>query len=414
MLHGLQEAKNTRVIYVDMNAFFASIEQQRYPNLRNRPMAVTSYIAPSATIIASSYEAKALGITTGVRVREALMIYPDLKIVETDAPIYHAMHKQFLLIIREIFGPEVHARSIDEAALYLAPNWQNSEKAWELVHQIKQAFYDQLGECIRCSIGIAPNILLAKLATDLQKPNGLVEITLENTAAILEKLELTDLPGIAEKSAANLNRHAIYTPLDLYQTSAVRLKSLFGIWGQYWWWRLHGYEPDGASGPQKTMSHEHVLARWTDKRSQLANTINKMTDRILHRLRKNRLTCRSLSLRLSFKDIPSAQFDHYFDAPTDSHSAILSCINQTLEQLPLFLPSAVRKITITFNQLSSKALGLQLDLFTERIRHEKISSAIFTIRSRHGFEALQLGNTIRIDRQTAKEQPGFGKIRDQF
>jgi DNA polymerase-4 len=190
-------------------------------------------------------------------------------------------------------------RSVDEAAITLPPSQQDSLHAHFLAAQVKELVREKLGVAIRYSIGIAPNSLLAKLATDLQKPNGPVEITLESTPALLETLPLTALPGIAHANAGHLALNGITNPREFYDTPADTLRSIFGIWGQYWWWRLHGYEADGNQNAQRTISHEHVLTHWLHRRSEGEAILSTMAERLIHRLRRNGFSCQSLSVSIS-------------------------------------------------------------------------------------------------------------------
>lgn len=413
MQNGLTVAQNARVLYVDLNAFFASIEQQYHPELRGLPVAVVSHNKPSGTILASSYEAKRHGVTTGTKLRDARLKIPHLQVRETDASLYRSVHMRFRQTLEKLFGPEVQMRSIDEAAIFLAPNWQGSTLCHQAAQEIKQALHNQVGSEIHCSIGIAPNAFLAKLATELQKPDGLVEITLENTSRLLAPLSLTDLPGIAQAMANRLIAQGVTTPLELYNTPTSKLRNLFGIWGQYWWWRLHGYEPDpGTSGPPKSLSHEHVLHHWFTKREEGWPILAKMSDRLIHRLRHNQQQCKGVGLSLSLVGLPRFTKEIHFDATSNSYSSLLAAIRLIYEEIPPTLPVPVRKITIWFTGLQSSQPGWQESLFTSRLSQERASQAIEKIRKRHGFEAVRLGSSLVVARTIAKEQPGFGKIRD--
>lgn len=415
MYRGLRETRNARVLYLDMNSFFTSVEQQLHPELRGLPIAVVSHYGPKGTVLAASYEAKIFGIKTGTRLREAFQYCPDLWCVPTTPGAYTEIHHRFMAILRDIFGPEVQARSIDEAAMYMAPNWQNSEWAWELSHKIKAAFKEKLGDYIRCSIGIAPNSLLAKLATDLQKPNGLVEITLATTPEILGGLDLQDLPGIAEGNSNLLIRHSITTPLALYEQSAVELYRLFGIWGQQWYWRLHGYEIDSSyfQTRYKTMSHQHVLKEWLYSVEAAGPVISRMTDRLIHRLRKNGFQCRSVSLYLNLKGAAGLFAEQKFDAPVGSHFQLLRSVENLAASFPKDLAGPIRVVYITFSDLVEEASGLQLDLFEDLERAVGISEALLEIRQRFGSQAIQLGNVVRLRPEIAKEELGFGRLKDR-
>jgi DNA polymerase-4 len=411
--HALDTPHNARVLYVDMNGFFASIEQQDHPALQGKPVAVVSHQHPRATVLASSYEAKALGITTGTRMMEAREKCPGITCLDPRPHRYKEVHRQIMEILENICGPEVQPRSIDEAAVFLSPNWQSSEVALEVAQKIKTAFKATLGPMIRGSIGIAPNSLLAKLATDLQKPDGLVEITLENTWKILEPLPLTALPGIAEKMARRLEKRKIFTPQDLYATPASQLKSWFGIWGQYWWWRLHGYECDDDSrNGLKSMSHEHVLSQWLHTRAELEAVVMKMSDRLLYRLHRNHYQCRSAFLIVKLAGAPSFLTDRSFDAPLNSYPVLLETFRNMLESVPAVLPYPVRKVCIGFHGLTSEEQGLQLELYENETSPKNIAPMLLAIRSQFGYEAIQPASALSLKRDVAKEQLGFGRIRD--
>lgn len=413
MYRGLSEVQNARVVYLDMNAFFASIAQQHHPELRGKPVAAVSHIGPAGTVLASSYEAKAFGVKTGMRVKEALPLCPRLICRETEPGLYRSTHAHFMEIIRDVFGPEALARSIDEAALFLPPNWYGSEKAHELAQTIKRRFRQELGEYILCSIGIAPNSLLAKLATDLQKPDGLVEITLENTPEILANLPITALPGIAERAAANLRRWGIDTPLQLYATPATVLRQRFGIWGQYWWWRLHGYEVDSHSGPLKSMGHQHALKHWVHDRTELTNVLYRMADRLIHRLRRNEFQCQQAYIYVGLKGAPGFLRDQHFDIPTQSYARLLATFVRLFEELPAQTEAPMRRLSLGFNLLSPAQSGWQMDLFHNTDKEESLSLALERVRARHGFQAIQRGNVIVLNPALAKEQIGFGRIKDR-
>lgn len=414
MRHGLREAKNSRVLFLDMNSFFASIEQQKRPELRHRPVAVVSHLTSSGTVLAASYEAKAFGIKTGSKVGQALLYCPDLYCLTGSVGMYQAVHRHFMDILYRLFGPEAQPRSIDEAALFLPPNWQFSAISWKLARQIKETFSQELGEYIRCSIGIAPNSFLAKLATDLQKPDGLVEITLENTVQILSGLRLQDLPGIAQGNEAILALRGIITPLQFYQAPAPWLFKTFGIWGQQWWWRLHGYEVDSGYNPVlKTMSHQHVLKRWQPSVPQAIPIIAKMADQLIHRLRHNHFCCQAAWMYLSLAGRSGLNAERRFDAPTNSYYFLLHTFYELAFTLPEAL-SPIRKITMGFVRLTSVESGLQLDLFNRVNREEMISQALETVRGEHGFQSIQLGNVVGIDHQIATEQIGFGRVKDRL
>lgn len=413
MYQGLQKARNSRFIYVDFNSFFASVEQQHSPSLVDKPIAVITHPGPSGTVLAASYEAKALGVKTGSRLREAFERCPQLITRPTNPSLYRSVHKRFVHILRDMTGPEVKVWSIDEAAIPLAPNWQGSEQAWSIATAIKARFRRELGQHIRCSVGIAPNSLLAKVATDLKKPDGLVEITLENTPEVLSTLKLTDLPGVANRQAAHLIARGITTPLQFYQADPGILRQCFGAWGQYWYWHLHGYEAGSKDALLKTMSHQHVLKEWRSSVNSVEPVILKMSDRLIYRLRHNQFQCRSVWIYLSLKNHPGLMAERRFDAPTNSYHSLLNALKEMSGGFPKVLPAPIRKVSLGFGSLVQSVSGLQLDLFNVTSRQESMTEALYSVRTRFGYEAIQLGSTYRLHKGEAKEELGFGHLKDQ-
>ena len=185
-------------LFIDLNAYFASVEQQLRPELRNRPVAVLPVMADTTCCIAASYEAKRFGIKTGAMVSKAKQLCPELALVEARPQIYTKFHHRIMAAV-ETCIPVRSIHSIDEFSCRLAPNEREAEQAVALALRIKDAIQTTIGPCIRCSIGLAPNRFLAKVGTDMQKPDGLVVIERRDLPDKLHGLELIDLPGIGPR-----------------------------------------------------------------------------------------------------------------------------------------------------------------------------------------------------------------------
>ncbi|NVN90547.1 MAG: DNA polymerase IV, partial [Desulfuromonadales bacterium] len=219
---------NGRVImHIDQNAFFASVEQQANPELRGKPIAVVG--GHGRTVITtSSYEARARGVKTGMAVWEAKRACPELLIVVGDNRKYQHTSSKIVEIFRD-YTPEVEVFSIDEAWLDVTSSLSLFESPERIAHLIKARIRHAFG--ITCSIGIAPNKLLAKLASDMQKPDGLVVIKAEGVARVLERMPIKELCGIGKKMQRHLNMMSIYTCGELGRCDEARLTRKFGIIG---------------------------------------------------------------------------------------------------------------------------------------------------------------------------------------
>jgi DNA polymerase IV len=185
-------------LFLDLNAFFASCEQQDDPSLRGKPIIVTQMLADTTSAIAASYEAKAYGIKTGTRVREAKHMCPSLIVVQARHQRYSFYHERILEAVDTCL-PVDKVMSIDELACRLMGREREIPAARELANKIKRTIRERVGDCLRCSIGLGPSVFLGKVASDIQKPDGLVVITPDNLPDVLLPLKLTDIYGIGSR-----------------------------------------------------------------------------------------------------------------------------------------------------------------------------------------------------------------------
>jgi nucleotidyltransferase/DNA polymerase involved in DNA repair len=187
-------------LFLDLNAFFASCEQQEAPALRGKPVIVVQTLTDSAVAIAASYAAKAFGIKTGTIVNEARRLCPDVMPVQANHRLYTEYHERILAAVDTCL-PVEKVMPIDEMACRLMGTERQVDVACTLALRVKRALREQVGECLTCSIGIAPNVFLGKVGSDLQKPDGLVVITHEDLPGILLGLDLQDIYGIGDDLA---------------------------------------------------------------------------------------------------------------------------------------------------------------------------------------------------------------------
>src|ERR1700693_1799960 len=222
-LLGLNTADPATLV-VDLNCAFASIEQQHDPSLRGRPLAIAAYATNAATIVSSSREARDLGIKTGMRVFEAKAIFPKVLVMEPNPPRYRAVSDQ-LVEIMERHSPDVLRMSIDEASMNLAGTPDLVKLGPEGVGRtIKSTLREEVGDCVTCSVGISTSIWMAKQASNLDKRDGLQRIDHSNLVPVFERLELTDLSGIAEASANRLRKAGIHTAIEFLNATPEQLR----------------------------------------------------------------------------------------------------------------------------------------------------------------------------------------------
>jgi DNA polymerase-4 len=252
-------------LHIDLNSFFASVEQQLHPEYRGRPLAVVPTQADTTVCIAASYEAKALGIKTGTLVGEAKRLCPEIVLVEGEHSEY-AKYSHRVAQAVELCCPVAHTPSIDEMVCQLMGREQEPAQARRIALDIKQSIYKHAGEALRCSIGMAPNRYLAKIASDMQKPDGLIGLLPSQMPRAIAHLELRDLPGVGAKTEVRLNAKGIRTMQQLLALDRAGMHALWNsVWGDrlYHWLRGAETGDDGApvtSDIQKSLGHSHVMA----------------------------------------------------------------------------------------------------------------------------------------------------------
>jgi DNA polymerase-4 len=252
-------------LHIDLNSFFASVEQQLHPEHRNRPLAVVPALADTTCCIAASYEAKALGIKTGTQVGEAKKICPEIVLIEGNHSVY-AEYSHKIAAAVERCCPVAHTPSIDEMVCELIGREQEPPRARSIALAIKQAIRDDVGETLRCSIGMAPNRYLAKIASDMQKPDGLIGLLPSQLPRAIAHLDLRDLPGVGARTEIRLHAKGIKTMEQLLALDRTQMHALWdSVWGDrlYHWLRGAASGDSGAPVPndlQKSLGHSHVLA----------------------------------------------------------------------------------------------------------------------------------------------------------
>lgn len=247
-------------LFVDMNSYFASVEQQLTPGLRGKPTVVVPVMADSTCCIAASYEAKKYGIKTGTNVAEARKICKELNIVESRPEKYIEMHHRIFSAVNSVL-PVDKVLSIDEMACRLTGRQTDYGNAVSIGRQVKGAIKEQVGEYVKCSLGLAPNRFLAKVATDMEKPDGFTVITKEDLPHKLYSLSLTDLPGIGKRMHKRLKLHGVGTVEELCGLSENKITAVWqSVLGKRFRLMLMGEEVTEPETERRTVSHSHVLA----------------------------------------------------------------------------------------------------------------------------------------------------------
>ena len=396
------------IMHIDLNSCFATIEQQSRPMLRGRPVAITNRITPNACIIAASYEAKAKGIKVGMRRREAEAICKEIIFAETEPSKYIYVHEKLKRIMQD-YSADVVMKSIDEGVIDFTaapPHIKTRDRA-AIGHEIKHRLLTEVGDYMRCNVGIASNRFLAKLAAELHKPDGLDEITPENQRAIFATLKLTDLPGINTRMGRRLNAVNIYTPLQLLDADEQTLVKLVckSIDGAKWYRRLRGIEVDDCLSDIKSVGRQYVMESSKLSREETRARILHLSEDVGYRLRSKNLYARGVYVWLYGYD------DIYYHKSTILKTAINTDqdICHAASQLFQQLPSPARTIGVTLYKLQKQA-DAQLTFYQNQIdRAEHVCAAIDKINYRFG--ARKIHSAASHGTEQVKTKIPFGSTR---
>jgi len=249
-----------RYLFIDMNAYFASVEQQDDPRLRGKPIAVVPVEAETSCCIAASYEAKRMGVRTGTSVWEARKLCPGIILRVGRHDRYVEIHHEIVRAVGRCI-PVSNIMSVDEMACHLMGDERQAEKASAIAMHIKREIRDTVGDYLTCSIGVAPNCMLAKVAGDMMKPNGLTVIRSEELPGALYKLQLTDFPGIGPRMEQRFQRFGVTNVPQLLNLSPAGMSLVWGsrVHGGRWYRLLRGEEVADIPTKRRTVSHSHVL-----------------------------------------------------------------------------------------------------------------------------------------------------------
>lgn len=325
-----------RWLFLDLNSYFASVEQEIHPELRNRPVGVVPVMADTTCCIAASYEAKAFGVKTGTQVGEAKRLCPGIILVEGSHQVYVEYHNKIVEAV-ESCVPVSSVMSIDEMACSLMGREQPLVAALELARRVKETIKARVGSTLRCSVGLASNRYLAKIASDMEKPDGLVALTPDILRPALQGLELRDLPGIGARMEKHLHLQGIRSMTQLLDLDRQQLSKVWGgVGGEKLWYWLRGEDfNDRELEYQKSISHSHMLPPEFRSRDGAYAIAQKLLHKAAMRLRSEHLWAANITLSVKFvmpKDL--AKKRHFSGIPQSGWShgmTIVECQdNQTL------------------------------------------------------------------------------------
>lgn len=381
------------IMHIDMNAFFASVEQQENPALRGKPIAVTG--SGRTVITTASYEARALGVKTGMNKYEARKLCPGIIFVNGSYAKYADASTRIIAMMRD-YTPMVEVFSIDEAFLDLTGSLRLFGSAVRIASLLKARIRHDMG--LTCSIGIAPNKLIAKLASDMKKPDGLTVIRQEDLPGALENIPVGDLCGVGRNLKAQLESFGIRTCGELGRYPVDVLRRRFGVVGL----RLHfmaiGIDespvvPTEEAGAIKSVGHAMTLRSDTANMDFIRRQIQLLSEMVGRRARRAEAAGKTVTLTIRYADFTTFARQQSHAKPTNETGEIYRRALEILDTLQLAQP--VRLLGV---RLSNLQYGrAQLSLFPEERKKALIAEAMDGVNNRYGDFTVTFANLIEAE-----------------
>jgi len=381
-------------MHIDLDAFFVSVEQVLDPELKGKPVVVGGKPDRRGVVAAASYEARAYGVHSAMPLLTASRLCPQAIFIEGNYKRYREASQKFMAILAD-FSPYLEPLGIDEAYLDVTGFESLHGSIMNMAQKIKQRVKDKLGIC--ASIGIAGSKVVAKIASDTSKPDGLLEVPSGDERSFLAPLPVNKLPGIGKKSEQVLKNLGISTIGQLATSPVALLKSHFGAYGKLIHDHANGIderkiEPHATA---KSISRETTFSRDTRDTTLVQATLRYLSERVGSELRQKGMLARCITLKLRDANFTTVTRQQTLPQPADADQAIFETGLKLLKNEIPRSKQAFRLIGIGVSNLVE--VGKQPDMLDSTgQRLEQLNAAIDRIRKKYGFTAIQTGRTLQL------------------
>jgi DNA polymerase-4 len=402
-----------RWLYVDFNSYFASIEQQLNPALRGRPVAVVPVESDSTCAIAASYEARRAGVKTGTKIYEARRMCPELVCVSARHDRYVEYHHRICETIGN-YLPVSRVASIDEMACRLMDNENSPQEATRLALALKEGLRRRVGEQVRCSIGVAANQYLAKVATELQKPDGLVLLRSEDLPKPLFSLGLRDLPGVGGSMELRLRHAGVWDIPSLWRLQPRQMRMLWhSVWGERLWYLLRGFECAAEETRRSSVGHSHVLAPELRDPARAREVARRLMLKAASRLRRLEYRAARLSLSVRIERGSRWHAQARFPAAQDNATFLRALDGLWARMSAECMRARLKKVSMALYDLSPLNAAQGEWFMTEADRRAtRLSFAMDRVNRRFGQDTVSLGLLPRQGRSFSGAKIAFTRIPD--
>lgn len=373
-------------IVIDLNCFFAACEQQEDPRLRGKPVAVAPMITDSTCVLAASYAAKARGIKTGTMIKEAKRMCPGLVVVQARPQLYVDYHHRIFNTVEKCI-PVADVLSVDEVACQLDKTQRTPEAITKLAHQIKSLIRTNVGECLTSSIGAASNRLLAKLGSDMMKPDGLTILSPEQMPHPILHLNIEALCGIGAHMGMRLRHAGIDTMQKLWDTDDREMRRIWGsVVGARFHALLHGVDLPAPLKPRRSIGHQHVLAPEHRHMSAALLVMRRLLARAADRLRHDNFYCCRLIIDIKW----TSDLGYWVAERKFSETCSTGQLNHVLMALWADVPpQKPLRVGVTLTGLVASSHH-QFNLF-ELPKSQALTTAIDKLNDKYGSGTIDFG-----------------------
>ncbi len=419
-------------LYLDFDSFFATAEQHFNPALRDRPVGVVPLDSPNTTCIAISREAKARGLKGMASIADARKLIPEMQFVVARHDVYVRLHDRIIEVIESCL-PIAQVRSIDEVVCELKPS--EAAEGLALGERIKAALQAAFGDVLTCSIGMAPTELLAKIAAEDSKPDGLALLNGQDLPGKLYHLKLQKLPGISDGIEGRLTAAGVADFAGLWRLAPKQARAIWGnVEGERFWNGLHGYHSERPATQKRMFGHSRILLKDWQTSEKIAVCTRQLCLSAARRVRRAELKATKLTLSMKGGGYrgrrgatgevlkwshevafpPACDDKCFLDALNAALTAARGSVSFRAQSVGVVLHGLQDPLTVTGDLFDlPHAAQPERDKRAERQKWERVSVMLDNLRARLGPEAITLGPQTEIPGGYLGAKIVFGRIPDR-